>query len=268
MKSLPSRVCLVIGGMLLILVAVLIISPNRRVALSRQTDPKSGAIRSHRVPRPTIVRDRQLSTPTDAHAESVAKMAKIAEERTEALREAGMLGKKNAPNHLLLGEQGRLTKQAIGDAGLDEHEINAVQEVFDTAWEQVSKTLSASARLDRNETDPTSGVYVFEIPSLDDGGASIIKDIEQKIEDIVGGGSADRLINAFDSNNCLCGFGKYDVRIELHYPTEYSLQTTAHYSFTYPATSQVIRRGSVTKDRFYRLFGSIVDHLDHQAEQE
>jgi hypothetical protein len=191
------------------------------------------------------------------------KLAKLARERTEAQREAGILARKNAPNYLLIGDDGKLTQQALRESGISPLEANRIQMIFDKKWKEVSLALSMAAQLDKEASDFDNGIYAYNIPALPDGGAENVSQIEKGIKELVGPSISSQLIDAFSPNQYLCGFGKYDVKIVI-YPTSQDGKNnipTAEYSFTHPASSQVVRRGRVTQEKFHQLFGFVIDNL-------
>ncbi len=106
-------------------------------------------------------------------------------------------------------------------------------------------------------------MFAYNIPALPDGGSDHIAQIENSIKGIAGAASGGKLIDAFNPNSYLCGFGKYDVRVQLYVHGEdgRSNSPTATFSFTYPKTSQVVRGGKVAKEKFHQYFGSILDDL-------
>lgn len=206
----------------------------------------------------TTSRTRNLSDDRNAR-----KLARMAQEKTEEMREAGMLAKKNAPNYLLIGEDGRITQQAMREAGITPTEADAIQRIFDDKWKEVSKRLSANVRLDESASDPERGMFAYNIPALPDGGSDYITQIENEIKKIAGATPGRILIDAFSPNSYLCGFGKYDVRVELYLHGENGRNNspTAKYWFTYPKTSQVVRGGNVSQERFHEHFGFVLDNL-------
>ncbi len=190
-------------------------------------------------------------------------VARLAQQKTEEMREAGMLAKKNAPNYLLIGGDGRITQQAMREAGITRAEADAVQKLVDDKWREVSKRLASVAHLDERASQPESGLFVYDIPSLPDGGAEYVRQLEEGIHKIAGKESGRVLIDAFDPNNYLCGFGKYDVRVELmiNEGEGNTKDARAKYSFTYPKTSQIVRKGSMHQQLFSEEFGSIFEEL-------
>lgn len=191
------------------------------------------------------------------------KLAKLSQERTEAQREVGILAKKNAPNYLLIGEDGKITQQALRASGISTTEANAIQMILDKKWKEVSQELSKAAQLDTGASDIDKGIFAYNIPALPDGGAENVSQLEKSIKGAVGPLIGGQLIDAFSPNQYLCGFGKYDVRVVI-YPTSQDGRNnlpTAEYSFTYPESSQVVRRGEVTSEKFHQVFGFVLDNL-------
>ncbi|BCU79368.1 hypothetical protein llg_40830 [Luteolibacter sp. LG18] len=190
--------------------------------------------------------------------ETKRRLGKLAQERTEAMREAGMLGKKGAPNYLLTGEGGRLTQQAMRDAGITDSQAAAVQGVLNRAIEEASREVAARARLIADESNPDAGTFVYRIPALPDGSGNAVGRMEEQIRQVVGAQAAEILLRSFDPNNYVCGFGKYDVDVTVH---RSGANPTAEFSFTYPETSQVVRRGMISESKIRQYFGSALDLL-------
>ncbi len=199
-----------------------------------------------------------------ARNKKIKRMERMAREKTEEMREAGMLAKKNAPNYVLIGEDGRITQQAIRQAGINHSEAQAIQKLLDGYWDEVSVRLAATTRLDENSSRPDEGVFAYDIPALPDGGAEYVSKIEQGIRKIAGISAGNILLDAFQPNTVLCGFGKYDVHVEVTKGSEGegSKPISAKFSFVYPPTSQVVSRGQVAREYFYEKFGSIFDELE------
>ncbi|CBY13215.1 unnamed protein product [Oikopleura dioica] len=189
--------------------------------------------------------------------------ARVAIEMTEEMREAGMLGKKNAPNHSLLGEDGRITLQAIREAGISQNKADAIQKILDDKWKEVSQRLSKNVHFDEGASDPENGKFAYDIPALPDGGAEYVTQMESNIRGIAGVSAGNRLLDAFNPNSYLCGFGKYDVRVELYLHGEHGRNDSpmATFSFTYPKTSRVVKSGKVSQEGFREHFGFILDDL-------
>lgn len=185
--------------------------------------------------------------------------------RMASLRDAGVLAPENAPNFLLIGENGHLTNQAITEAGLSAEQAKEVQNAIDLALEKASRYMEETAVYDEVRSNPENGVYHFKLPPFEEAGSQIIDDLKSDLTKIAGP-AGTTLINSFNPTLYVQGFGKYEgeVTVTIDRTKEFHEGLSATYSFADPRSGAVIRRGETTHQYFKKYFGSSIEKLVHQ----
>ena len=180
-------------------------------------------------------------------------------EKTERMRDAGVLAKPHAPNYPLIGQDGKISRQAIIENGLSTQTTAKLQSAIDRHWETMSQSLLERAVLDVAGSTPEDGIYAYSIQALPDGGIDRIRALEQDIKEIAGDGSGDDLLNAFDPNSYVGGFGKYDIHMKIQ-RTDHGL-LVSDFQFIHPKTGIVARKGSLTEDYSFQYFGYLLKKI-------
>ncbi len=182
--------------------------------------------------------------------------------RLQNLRELGIIAPEGAPNFLLVGEDGKITRQAIVAAGLSEEQARESQDAINGAWAEVSNILVTTAIYDEDESDPDNGVFRFRFPSFEEAGAKIIGRLEQDLTRIAGA-SAPILLSSFDPTVYPMGFGRFEGEVTvLADPQGGSTQELrANYVFRDADTGTMVRKGEAVQQYFHKHFGSSLEKL-------
>lgn len=189
--------------------------------------------------------------------------ARIARERTEQMRDAGVLAKKGAPNYVMIGQDGRITNQAVLQSGLKKEQIVQLQTVIDRYWRKISDSLADRAVLIASDSDPQTGDFSIMIPALPDGGNEVVSDFENDIRTITGTGIGNMLLGAFDPGSYVGGFGKYEIRMKV--ATSAGNSHITEFEFLHPETGIVTRKGSLSQDYSYQYFGNLLESPKFKA---
>lgn len=184
-------------------------------------------------------------------------MRKRIRTRMENLRELGIIAPENAPDFVLVGEDGQLTNEAIRRANLSSSQAGEVQRSVDRALDKVSEIVAKSAAYDDVASDPEKGVFRFKVPSFPEAGEVVINQLKADLSSAAGD-SAHLLIASFQPSIYVLGFGKYegDITILTNPQGGESQELRATFVFRDPATGAMIRRGETTQAFFKKYFGS------------
>lgn len=177
--------------------------------------------------------------------------------KMENMRELGIIAPENAPDFVLVGEEGQLTSEAIRQANLSAGQAEEVQKSIDRALNKVSEIVAKSATYDEAASDPEKGIFRFKVPSFRDSGEVIVDQLKSELSSAAGD-SAKLLIDSFQPSVYVLGFGKYegDVTILTDPRDGASQELRATFVFRDPATGAMIRRGETTQPFFKKYFGS------------
>lgn len=184
-------------------------------------------------------------------------MRKRIRARMENLRELGIIAPENAPDFVLVGEDGQLTNEAIRRANLSATQIGEVQRSIDRALNKASEMVADLARYDESASDPEKGIFRFEVPSFREAGEVVINQLKADLSGAAGD-SANLLIASFQPSVYVVGFGKYEADITILTDPRggENQELRATFVFRDPASGAMIRRGETTQAFFKKYFGA------------
>lgn len=184
--------------------------------------------------------------------------ARRAKEQTERMRDAGMLAKKGAPNYVMIGQNGKITNQAILQAGISEEQADEIQSVINRHWKKMSDSLADRATLVESDSDPENGLYAFFIPALPDGGSDAVKFFENDVRLITGNRAGTTLLKSFSPGSYVGGFGKFEIRMKVS--SNASNERITEFEFLHPETGITVRKGSFSQNYSYQYFGDLLEN--------
>lgn len=238
-------------------ITLFLIRPDGNEVGSPGDHSKSRIESTHRTEKASSASEIPTRRPPISSQITISEGERRAKEKTEQMREAGVLRKKNAPNYLFIGQDGKVSRQAMIETGINAKTAEELQVVIDRHWRRMSDSLSERATLDEANSNPEQGIYLYEIQALPGGGSDEVKEFESDVIGIAGKGPGNELISAFDPSSYLGGFGKYDIRMTIKRTDDGLI--VSDFQFTHPKSGIVARRGSLTKDYSYQYLGAMLD---------
>jgi hypothetical protein len=159
------------------------------------------------------------------------------------------------PTYPMLGQDGKLTSQAMTAIEMKPDEAMAVQSLIDKTWQQMSELVRANA-----EHDPLRSagiVTAYRIKPFPDQGRQARVDLRDAIGGLIGQERTDRLLESFAWNNYFAGFGSHEVYVQFFdLGGDDERDIRAEWENRDPATGQVIVSTEASYDDFIRQFGN------------
>ena len=163
------------------------------------------------------------------------------------------------PKLAVLNSTGRVTTGAAEAVGLSPEERIGVQKAFNAVFAKAESDFVSRAVYDESASKPDSGIYVFDVPATQDRGASLLLELHDQLEQLLGSSRAETLCRALDPEQLRGGLGRSDMRCELYTPKSKigGGETVVHYQLANPETGTVHTKAETTLETFKERFGDV-----------
>lgn len=172
-------------------------------------------------------------------------------------------------SHLIVSRSGHLPSGVAAELGLTREEAASVQMILSESWVNFSKEIASRVFYDRAASDPESGVDVYRIPALEDGGANLRESLVSKLKKVVGEEKARTLVENM-SQEPFGSFGRYDVELK-SYPYAEKTEATGvdHTQVTFkyhdPTTGKAVLEVTTTLEVLPQFFGYVFERTPEEA---
>ena len=171
----------------------------------------------------------------------------------------GISTKKPEANFRLVSRTGRVTKEALKNAGIPLDKEKDVQRLIDSLWTTMDSSILRRAKVDPNKSKPEQNISAYIIPADRDEGDRLLQEFEIELNKIAGNQGGEILMSALHPRQYFGWFGKLDMEIEvLPMPGDPS-SLKYKYVGTDPASGTIVVRGEADEENFNSQFGKFSD---------
>jgi hypothetical protein len=173
--------------------------------------------------------------------------------------DAGMIvSSPSVSSFRLLGANLKVTDNALEAAGLDPSERDAVQAKIDKLWKDMSAGMAIRVRANDVKSNPSKGIYVFNIPANPELGNKLLSSLKSDLEQKYGVNSAQTLVGGFQTMQHFGNFGKLDIEVKFQ-RNKNDDKLAYDYIAVDSKTGKSVVGGSSDVDRIQQTFGDIFD---------
>jgi len=160
----------------------------------------------------------------------------------------------------LINGLGKLTSEAIAQAGLTETEAQEVERIVARVRSSAEDSITRRLTLDSEKSQPDKGQYVFYARASTDRGQGLEDQLKASLEKLLGSSRAAILAASYDIDNTPLGYDGKDLHFEVKYPSNTERKNMmVSYEVYNPETGNRFVSGHSSIEAFERRFGSIID---------
>lgn len=160
----------------------------------------------------------------------------------------------------LINGLGKLTSEAIAQAGLTETEAQEVERIVARVRSCAEDSIASRLTLDAEKSQPDKGHYVFYARASTDRGQGMQDQLKAALEKLLGSSRAAILAASYDIDSTPLGYDGKDLHFEVKYPSNAERKNMmVSYEVYNPETGNRFVGGHSSIEAFERRFGSIID---------
>lgn len=216
--------------------------------------------------------DRATVTPpsvqtvgSGSHETAYAFAEKLAIQRTNALREAGIVSKGIGDDLALIGTDGKVAEQLLDQLGIPLDKKDRIQQAVDDLWEKSSNNLQSLVVFDDDESPVDGSVRVYKIPANPHAAEIALHEFQLDLASEFGNTTAMRLLEGVDRPLYLGYFGRHDVRVAFSTVlyNDGSENRVVEYTSTDPKTGTQVVRSSFKESEFLHSYlGTVFNEIE------